>query len=136
MSWFPARNRLGPKRGGTVPWITRRVERRVSPERRRRLERRAEERDGSMSRRRAARRAGDRGIAVRLTKREQEIKALIAVGLGNKEIARRLNIATNTVKSHVHNMLGKLGVLTLPDRRRSGNRRRRGTSRRSYRFSR
>jgi DNA-binding NarL/FixJ family response regulator len=74
--------------------------------------------------------------SVRLTKREQEIKDLIAAGLGNKEIAQRLNIATNTVKSHVHNMLGKLAALTPPDRRRSGNRSRRGTSRRSYRFTR
>ena len=74
--------------------------------------------------------------SVRLTKREQEIKELIAAGLGNKEIAQRLNIATNTVKSHVHNMLGKLAALTPPDRRRQGNRSRRGTSRRSYRFSR
>ena len=72
---------------------------------------------------------------VRLTKREQEIKELIAAGLGNKEIAQRLNIATNTVKSHVHNMLGKLAALTPPDRRR-GNRSRRGSSRRSYRFTR
>ena len=75
------------------------------------------------------------GGAVRLTKREQEIKELIAAGLGNKEIAQRLNIATNTVKSHVHNMLGKLAALTPPDRRQ-GNRSRRGTSRRSYRFTR
>lgn len=75
------------------------------------------------------------GGAVRLTKREREIKELIAAGLGNKEIAQRLNIATNTVKSHVHNMLGKLAALTPPDRRR-GNRSRRGTSRRSYRFTR
>ena len=72
---------------------------------------------------------------VRLTRREQEIKDLIAAGLGNKEIAQRLNIATNTVKSHVHNMLGKLAALTPPDRRQ-GNRSRRGTSRRSYRFTR
>ncbi|MFN2572731.1 MAG: LuxR C-terminal-related transcriptional regulator [Gemmatimonadales bacterium] len=75
------------------------------------------------------------GGAVRLTKREQEIKELIAAGLGNKEIAQRLKIATNTVKSHVHNMLGKLAALTPPDRRH-GNRSRRGTSRRSYRFTR
>jgi DNA-binding NarL/FixJ family response regulator len=75
------------------------------------------------------------GGVVRLTKREQEIKDLIAAGLGNKEIAQRLNIATNTVKSHVHNMLGKLAALTPPDRR-SGNRSRRGSSRRSYRFTR
>ena len=75
------------------------------------------------------------GGVVRLTRREQEIKELIAAGLGNKEIAQRLNIATNTVKSHVHNMLGKLAALTPPDRRQ-GNRSRRGTSRRSYRFTR
>ena len=73
--------------------------------------------------------------AVRLTKREQEIKDLIAAGLGNKEIAQRLNIATNTVKSHVHNMLGKLSSLTPPDRRLR-TRSRRGASRRSYRFTR
>ena len=79
--------------------------------------------------------SGSGGGAVRLTKREQEIKELIAAGLGNKEIAQRLNIATNTVKSHVHNMLGKLAALTPPDRRQ-GNRSRRGTSRRSYRFTR
>ena len=72
---------------------------------------------------------------VRLTKREREIRALIAAGLGNKEIAQRLAIAINTVKSHVHNMLGKLAALTPPDRRKS-SRGRRGTSRRSYRFSR
>ena len=79
--------------------------------------------------------AASGGGTVRLTKREQEIKDLIAAGLGNKEIAQRLNIATNTVKSHVHNMLGKLAALTPPDRRH-GNRSRRGTSRRSYRFTR
>src|SRR5437879_7022916 len=40
------------------------------------------------------------GAGVRFTKREQEIKDLIAAGLGNKEIAEQLKIATNTVKSH------------------------------------
>src|SRR5437867_12816727 len=100
MSWFPSRNRLRPKRGGTVAWVTRRVERRVSSERRHGFDRR-------------------RGVAVRLTNREQEIRELISAGLGNKDIAQRLNISTNTVKSHVHNMLGKLAALTPPDRRRS-----------------
>lgn len=77
---------------------------------------------------------GAAGGAVRLTKREQEIKDLIAAGLGNKEIAQRLNIATNTVKSHVHNMLGKLAALTPPDRRTGARSNRRASSRRSYRF--
>jgi two-component system nitrate/nitrite response regulator NarL len=48
--------------------------------------------------------------AVRMTKREQEITSLIAEGLSNKEIAQRLNIATYTVKSHVHNILEKLAL--------------------------
>ncbi len=45
--------------------------------------------------------------ATRMTKREREITELIAEGLSNKEIAQRLNIATYTVKSHVHNILEK-----------------------------
>ena len=49
---------------------------------------------------------------VRMTSREREIIALIADGLSNKEIAHRLNIATYTVKSHVHNILEKLALHT------------------------
>ena len=48
--------------------------------------------------------------AVRMTNREREITTLIAEGLSNKEIAQRLNIATYTVKSHVHNILEKLAL--------------------------
>ena len=48
--------------------------------------------------------------AVSMTKREREITSLIAEGLSNKEIAQRLNIATYTVKSHVHNILEKLAL--------------------------
>jgi DNA-binding NarL/FixJ family response regulator len=80
--------------------------------------------------------SGTPGIAsVRLTKREQEIRELISAGLGNREIGQRLEIATNTVKSHVHNMLGKLAALTPPEGGQD-NRSRRGSSSRSYRFSR
>jgi DNA-binding NarL/FixJ family response regulator len=50
--------------------------------------------------------------AVRITKREREIIALIADGLSNKDIAQRLNIATYTVKSHVHNIMEKLTLHT------------------------
>jgi DNA-binding NarL/FixJ family response regulator len=50
--------------------------------------------------------------AMRMTTREQEITTLIAEGLSNKEIARRLYIATYTVKSHVHNILEKLALHT------------------------
>jgi len=48
--------------------------------------------------------------AVQMTKREREITTLIAEGMSNKEIAQRLNIATYTVKSHVHNILEKLAL--------------------------
>jgi DNA-binding NarL/FixJ family response regulator len=48
--------------------------------------------------------------AVKMTQREREVIALIAVGLSNKEIANRLNIATDTVKSHVRNVMEKLAL--------------------------
>ena len=50
--------------------------------------------------------------SVRMAKREREVIELIAEGLSNKEIAQRLNIATYTVKSHVHNILEKLALRT------------------------
>jgi len=55
---------------------------------------------------------GQAVTAVRMTRREREIIGLIADGLSNKEIARRLHIATHTVKSHVHNILEKLALHT------------------------
>jgi two-component system, NarL family, nitrate/nitrite response regulator NarL len=48
--------------------------------------------------------------ATTLTAREDQIVRLVAAGLSNKEIARRLDIGLATVKSHVHNVLGKLGL--------------------------
>jgi DNA-binding NarL/FixJ family response regulator len=50
--------------------------------------------------------------SVRMTSREREVVALIAEGLSNKEIAQRLHLATDTVKSHVHNILEKLALHT------------------------
>jgi DNA-binding NarL/FixJ family response regulator len=46
--------------------------------------------------------------AVRMTPREREVVDLIAEGLSNKQIAKRLHIATHTVKSHVRNIMEKL----------------------------
>jgi len=43
-----------------------------------------------------------------LTRRELEIMQLVAQGMSNKEIARRLVITEGTVKNHVHNALEKL----------------------------
>ncbi len=55
-------------------------------------------------------RKGKTTNVVRMTKREREIIVLIADGLSNKEIAQGLNIATHTVKSHVHNVMEKLAL--------------------------
>ena len=45
-----------------------------------------------------------------LTDRETEVLRLLAQGQSNKEIAHTLNIGEKTVKTHVSNVLGKLGV--------------------------
>jgi DNA-binding NarL/FixJ family response regulator len=45
-----------------------------------------------------------------LTLREIEVLAMLADGLGNKEIARQLDISDNTVKSHLSSIFGKLGA--------------------------
>jgi DNA-binding NarL/FixJ family response regulator len=49
---------------------------------------------------------------VRMTQREHEVIELIGAGMSNKEIAKRLNIATDTVKSHVRNVMEKLALHT------------------------
>jgi len=45
-----------------------------------------------------------------LTPREQQILALLADGFGNKQIAGRLAISTNTVKTHLELLFDKLEV--------------------------
>jgi DNA-binding NarL/FixJ family response regulator len=45
-----------------------------------------------------------------LTLREIEVLAMLAEGLGNKEIARQLDISDNTVKFHLSSIFGKLGA--------------------------
>ena len=47
-----------------------------------------------------------------LTPREQDVLALIRDGLTNEQIAERLNIGFETAKSHVAEILSKLGVAT------------------------
>ena len=55
---------------------------------------------------------GNRGIAPTsaLTTREAQIAQMIAAGMSNKDIARRLNIGLATAKTHVHHLLGKLNL--------------------------
>ena len=55
---------------------------------------------------RAARRSG----SPRLSERELDVLRLVAQGLSDQEIARRLGISAHTAHRHVSNIRGKLGV--------------------------
>lgn len=58
-----------------------------------------------------------------LTNREREILALLAEGLGNKQIAARLGISTNTVKTHLELLFEKIGVSSRAEAVATGVRR-------------
>ena len=47
---------------------------------------------------------------VKITGRQQEILGLVSQGLLNKQIADQLNISTNTVKAHLHELFRHLQV--------------------------
>jgi two-component system nitrate/nitrite response regulator NarL len=48
---------------------------------------------------------------MKLTKREQQVVAILLEGRSNKEIARRLGITEGTVKLHLHSIFQKTGVV-------------------------
>jgi DNA-binding NarL/FixJ family response regulator len=58
-----------------------------------------------------------------LTNREREILALLADGLANKQIAARLGISKNTVKTHIELLFDKLAVSTRAEAVATGVRR-------------
>ncbi len=45
-----------------------------------------------------------------LTPREREVITLVAEGRTNREIGRRLGVAERTARTHVSNILAKLGL--------------------------
>jgi DNA-binding NarL/FixJ family response regulator len=49
-------------------------------------------------------------VPVGLSAREVEVLGLVAAGLSNAEIAALLSLSPRTVKAHVANIFGKLGV--------------------------
>ncbi|MFD8689031.1 response regulator [Streptomyces sp. NPDC059651] len=50
------------------------------------------------------------GLPDGMTPRETEVLVLIAEGMSNAEIARRLHISQATVKSHINNLFAKAGL--------------------------
>jgi len=57
-----------------------------------------------------ARASSSTGQSIPLTDREREVLSLVAHGLSNKAIADRLAITERTARTHVSNILGKLGL--------------------------
>lgn len=54
----------------------------------------------------------DAGGLKLLTDREEQVVALVADGLANREIARELNLTENTVKKYLFRIFEKLGIST------------------------
>jgi DNA-binding NarL/FixJ family response regulator len=46
----------------------------------------------------------------KLSSREQQTLEFLSNGLANAEIARQISVELITVKTHIHHLLGKLGV--------------------------
>ncbi len=53
------------------------------------------------------------GSTVALTSREREVLALLAEGLANKEVARKLGISVRTAETHREHLSHKLGINSI-----------------------
>lgn len=58
------------------------------------------------------RRQQDDDLLAALTPREREVLACLADGAGRREVAERLHLSANTVRTHLQNLMAKLGVHT------------------------
>jgi two-component system, NarL family, response regulator YdfI len=47
-----------------------------------------------------------------VTARETDVLQLLRVGIGNKDIARQVEVSEGTVKAHVREILSKLGAIS------------------------
>lgn len=52
----------------------------------------------------------DNSVPKRLTARESEIVRLVAMGMRNAEVAERLSLSENTIKTHLTNIFHKLAI--------------------------
>jgi DNA-binding NarL/FixJ family response regulator len=55
-------------------------------------------------------RCGDEGLFATLTPREREVLWHLAEGSGRSDVARQLHLSCNTVRTHLQNLMSKLGV--------------------------
>jgi LuxR family maltose regulon positive regulatory protein len=50
------------------------------------------------------------GLLEPLTEREKDVLHLLALGLTNREMAEKMVVSEGTIKTHIHHLIGKLGV--------------------------
>ena len=55
-------------------------------------------------------RHGGRDVLAQLTAREHEVLSLLAEGRSTQEIAEKMSVSVNTMRTHVNSLLHKLGV--------------------------
>jgi DNA-binding NarL/FixJ family response regulator len=48
-----------------------------------------------------------------LTPREREVLSYLAAGAGRRDLARQLHVSANTVRTHLQNLMAKLGVHSM-----------------------